>query len=338
MPTTPFNPTIHGFHFSNNDIIWKVGPVESKFLCGGMAYAALDFFLNQMSIPPDTKAPKDGTPLNSYIFDRQVTAHINTIPKFSMAFIPIFGPIGVGIHSFNVEDENKKLISILNKGTPVPICLVRLGHGHHILATACNPTGPILITAYDPNAPDRLAVIQRKPGGDKFKNSQAPSSLWDAFFVDTGYKVKTPTVFAGQSNWRWCRKCQGLFFFGHSKNGFCPAGGSHDMVGSGNYMLSLETGNGQPNWRWCFQCEGLFFAGNAGSLGVCPAGGVHGGFSSGNYILAQDGSIGQSDWRWCRRCEGLFFAGNNTLGVCPANPNGHDVSGSGNYFLTIFSG
>lgn len=41
----------------------------------------------------------------------------------------------------------------------------------------------------------------------------------------------------GQDNWRWCTKCQGLAFAGNSSLGPCPAGGTHDHTGSGNYSL-----------------------------------------------------------------------------------------------------
>jgi hypothetical protein len=45
-------------------------------------------------------------------------------------------------------------------------------------------------------------------------------------------------AYAAQTNWRWCFKCQGLFFNG---NGFshnvCPAGLSHSADRSGNYQL-----------------------------------------------------------------------------------------------------
>jgi hypothetical protein len=49
-----------------------------------------------------------------------------------------------------------------------------------------------------------------------------------------------------QHNWRFCRKCQGLFFAGHSK-GVCPAGGSHDDAGSGDYVLNQ---NPRPGHRF----------------------------------------------------------------------------------------
>jgi len=43
-------------------------------------------------------------------------------------------------------------------------------------------------------------------------------------------------LYPSQSNWRWCNKCQGLFF-GGNPNPKCPAGGAHDKTGSGNYSL-----------------------------------------------------------------------------------------------------
>jgi len=37
-----------------------------------------------------------------------------------------------------------------------------------------------------------------------------------------------------QKDWRWCHKCQGLFFSGgHELVGACPAGGQHEKGGAG---------------------------------------------------------------------------------------------------------
>ena len=150
MPSTTFSPAVHGFHFSNNDITWSFGPFKSKFLCGGMAYASLDYFLSGMAIPPDATAPPEGSPLHSYIYDRQLTAHKNTAPKFTGTFIPVLSPIFVGINELNVDDEFAKLNSILITGRPIPICLSTVGAGHHLLAIGSNPTPPIVISAYQP--------------------------------------------------------------------------------------------------------------------------------------------------------------------------------------------
>jgi Zn finger protein HypA/HybF involved in hydrogenase expression len=45
--------------------------------------------------------------------------------------------------------------------------------------------------------------------------------------------------FSSQPGWRWCRKCQGLFFAGNQTNGRCPAGAGHDPKDSGEYSLMI---------------------------------------------------------------------------------------------------
>jgi hypothetical protein len=86
----------------------------------------------------------------------------------------------------------------------------------------------------------------------------------------------------GQSNWRWCASCQGLWFGGTGWFGDCPARDTlgHYPVGpyasSGNYVLEHEGdydtwGFCQPQWRLCVKCLGLYFDGNTpGRSGVCP--------------------------------------------------------------------
>ena len=114
MPKTTFDPKLHGFHFSNSDIKWTIGlheaPLaEGKALCGGMAYAALDYFIARSTIPPVVNAPVEGTPLHKYIYDRQTAAHVNTIPKFVGSFMPFFGPL-VSHGALNPENEYNRLV------------------------------------------------------------------------------------------------------------------------------------------------------------------------------------------------------------------------------------
>jgi hypothetical protein len=40
-----------------------------------------------------------------------------------------------------------------------------------------------------------------------------------------------------EPNWKWCGKCQGLFFSGNGTEGKCPAGEGHDGSDSLNYHL-----------------------------------------------------------------------------------------------------
>ncbi|HEY3115204.1 MAG TPA: M23 family metallopeptidase [Chloroflexota bacterium] len=132
---------------------------------------------------------------------------------------------------------------------------------------------------------------------------------------------------AGQSGWRWCQKCQGLFY-GGNPGSVCPAGDAHH-VGSGNYslVLNMPAAPGQHGWRWCQKCQGLWLE-HAGSR--CPAGGEHH-VGTGEYMLwKMRGETSQQHWRWCQKCQGLFF-GDNPASVCPTG-DGHQV-GSGNYIL-----
>jgi hypothetical protein len=163
-----------------------------------------------------------------------------------------------------------------------------------------------------------------------------------------------------QRDWRWCHRCEGLFFAGNPSQGQCPApgGGPHEARESAEYGAILGGGSApagrlpqpslapisaqQGDWRWCHRCEGLFFAGNP-SQGQCPApgGGPHEAGPNGHYAVLFDDGVGQENaqngWRWCHRCEGLFFAGNPSQGQCPAPGGGpHEARESGAYKMEFY--
>ena len=104
-----------------------------------------------------------------------------------------------------------------------------------------------------------------------------------------------PSVQRVQNNWRWCKKCSGLFFDSGSR--ICAAGAAHDASASGSYELNNDAVPGaneqglsdaQDNWRWCSKCSGLHFGSGAS---VCPAGGAHSSDGSGNYWLSRLGLL-----------------------------------------------
>jgi Zn finger protein HypA/HybF involved in hydrogenase expression len=80
-----------------------------------------------------------------------------------------------------------------------------------------------------------------------------------------------------QRGWRWCKKCQGLFFSLNPTSGYCPTGGGHDYTGSVDYQhipSGFNLQGTQRGWQWCNKCQGTFFDGNNTS-GHCPTGGGH---------------------------------------------------------------
>lgn len=87
------------------------------------------------------------------------------------------------------------------------------------------------------------------------------------------YSLTLEPSSSGQSGWRWCERCAGLYYGGNPSRGRCPVQIEpgrppleHIFRHSG-YVVAIN-GSGQPGWKHCTQCEGLFFNGN-GSLGQC---------------------------------------------------------------------
>lgn len=329
MSITSLIPKLHAYHFSNNDIEWSFGPFSGKTLCGGMCYSVMDYFHYGMSIPVGVTPPPEGTNLQSYIYDRQMSAHGNTIFKFAGAYTTPFSDL--------VKQSIPKvpqLDALLAGQGPAIMCLTGIAKGHHVIAIGCTP-GPLPeIQLYDPNFPDRvskLKLTQVSPTFQRWHHSVS-GETWYGFFVDSGYTKKIPPTLCGENNWRWCNRCDGLFWDGEADKGKCPAGGGHTAGGVRNYILAINAGSGQANWKWCKNCQGLWFSGSP-TTGKCPAsGGGHVVIDNNIYFMAQNTGAGEGDWRWCRRCEGMFWGGKPTKGKCPAGGS-HDPSASGNYFL-----
>ncbi len=175
--------------------------------------------------------------------------------------------------------------------------------------------GSFGITRFACTCTQGIATPHVQPGDDEVSVGNAHDGRKSFNYV-LAHDIQIPY---GQDNWRWCRKCQALFYGGHAE-GVCPKGGTHDRGPSYNYVLAHDTqiANGQDNWRWCRKCESLFYAANG--AGACPAGGNHDQTGSFNYVLTHDTQIqnGQDNWRWCRKCQGLFYGGYDG-GLCPAS-------------------
>ena len=92
--------------------------------------------------------------------------------------------------------------------------------------------------------------------------------------VATGLAIDSGPATAGvQDQWRFCPKCQAMFFDGYPGKGRCPAGEGHVAVG---YYFRLphdvsQTANAQRDWRFCNNCYVMFFDGYRSS-GRCAAG------------------------------------------------------------------
>ena len=96
----------------------------------------------------------------------------------------------------------------------------------------------------------------------------------------------------GQHGWKWCLKCQSLFFGPFSAASRCIAGGTHNGSLSGDYSLvaNVSASPGQHGWKSCRKCQSLFY-GPSQAASKCPADlRTHDSTGSWDYAMVLDGN------------------------------------------------
>jgi hypothetical protein len=199
MLRTAFQAVDNGFHFSNNDVEWQLHIpfmpfLKGKNVCGGMCYAALDYWYARQSPPTQTKVPPLGTELNEYLVDRQISAHGFAIPR-------VLGATNfrmrADVFKSSVEEEIPKIIASLRTGRPIPLLLIRdkMLDCHFVLAIACTPPAPggtfTDITVYDPNQPDKIVQFWVNAGISQM-NLANDGNVTFGFYADTSYDFSDP--------------------------------------------------------------------------------------------------------------------------------------------------
>jgi len=178
-----FSPLTNGFAFTNS---WPSEPAVSvstplgnigignaaSGLCGGMVFAALDYWLAGKPPPPDRPAP--GTPLYKFIVQRLIAswhAPVGVAEYYLWMNLPD-GDVSVTIlgHTFvaerglswrTIEQQWPAIKSSIDAGVPAPLGLVTVAsaspgdmvHNHQVLASSYQLAGQqVRISVYDPNS------------------------------------------------------------------------------------------------------------------------------------------------------------------------------------------
>jgi hypothetical protein len=83
-----------------------------------------------------------------------------------------------------------------------------------------------------------------------------------------------------QANWRYCRKCQSMFFDDYPNTGRCVING-HEAAGFNFVVAHDSPGPGQTQWRYCSQCHHMFYDGYAtkGRCAVNKSGHIAAGYN-----------------------------------------------------------
>jgi hypothetical protein len=185
--STGFLPDRDGFKFSNHwpNTPYSLPPLKgtvldykygnaSNGLCGGMVFAARDYFEEGRSIPAVTTAPVgEQDPLFLYLVDRLfATFSVDSVSLMLKLMNPLYpdtdenvlGALGLaaGRSSVMANEEWPLIRADIEEGRPSPLALITvkstlpwdLGKCHQVLAYAYDVHGDdILLRVYDPNQP-----------------------------------------------------------------------------------------------------------------------------------------------------------------------------------------
>ncbi len=199
-----FSPSTSGFRFPNSwphvaafkvDVLGQAVDVGNaqRGLCGGMVFAARDYFEHGPAIPPDDHAPGSG-PLYDFIGRRlKESFDLPLGPTKYLAFmaapdgdkgIPLLGWLVKnwtrGIAWRTIRDELPKILTDIDAGRLCCLGLVctssanpmDLGKNHQVLAYRYERLGAVLrIWVYDPNRPLRDDVTLELSTADPTKPS-----------------------------------------------------------------------------------------------------------------------------------------------------------------------
>jgi hypothetical protein len=178
---TRFRPSTAGFHFANafvHQSLFRVPILGSRVpignaargLCGGMIFAARDYFEAGLDLPAETAPPQLGEPLFGYLVRRLIDSwNLPGGPFKYYAWMSVPEKSSRRLLWKTGFEEWPRIRADLDRGRPVPLGLVRvasrdpwqLGFNHQVLAYGyklppCPPSdGQLTIYVYDPNHPRR---------------------------------------------------------------------------------------------------------------------------------------------------------------------------------------
>ncbi|WP_181009878.1 MIR domain-containing protein [Ornithinimicrobium sufpigmenti] len=212
----PFVPATHGFAFSNQFVnnvatIPGHGQVTTRGRCGGMAYAALDYFLAGVPVPAQqaghftpSKVPPDRHWLADYIYARLMNSFFTgSALKFAEWTVHSDHETWFykGVTRWTKEEQFPLLRSRINAGQPVVLGLIRatnladIGSNHQVVGygyESHDAAGTQTVYIYDNNHPGQEVALRSHRGQAHFVASTG--EVWRGFFVQD-YSHRNPPVF-----------------------------------------------------------------------------------------------------------------------------------------------
>ncbi len=218
---TKFNPGVHGFKFINQFSNIFISGIDwfTSGLCGGMSYAALDYYKTGKKIPQQNYMPAEGMPLQSYLYDRQVNSIVANVDRWAeFGTTNLFGARSREFFNWGLQNGSGqlgRLMSYIDRGEPVVLGLSSCGDGcagdHQVIAIGYQLgrykgdlgyyADDLTIFVCDPNIPGK--TVKLRPNfsmGHFYYPEESSNYRWRTYFVDTKYSPKTPPVITDNPN------------------------------------------------------------------------------------------------------------------------------------------
>ena len=211
--TVAFDAATDGFAFPNAFVnVVLTLPNGSKITtagrCGGMAYAALDYFLAGQPVPrwsadlwAPGRVPPDGHWLADYFTTRlRDSFFTGSAAKFLTWSIQPDDALWVlkGVSRWTKEEELPRLMASIDRGRPVVLGLVvarslrAVGDNHQVVAYGYERTDErTTVHIYDNNSPGRDVTLTSTADQHDWTASNGPT--WRGFFVQD-YTPRLPPV------------------------------------------------------------------------------------------------------------------------------------------------
>jgi hypothetical protein len=197
--STRFDPVKHGFRFKNDfENVLFLKPDGTPWIttsgrCGGMAFAALDYFFAGLAIPNNPVLPRDGTLLADYISKRLTDSISLSGAKFvTLTLAPDHGTwFSLGLTRWTKVTESSKIRQTIDGGTPAVLGLVaatatdlgHIGDNHQVVVFGYDPDrDPMSVLIYDNNFPQRSVRLNSSPLDPHYHSTAGDN--WRGFFVE----------------------------------------------------------------------------------------------------------------------------------------------------------
>jgi hypothetical protein len=207
---TAFDPAKNGFSFANtfgNDFVPALD-IHTDGLCGGMSYAALDYFNTKVPVTTVSIPPANGTVLYNYLYDRQVTSIENNLDHWAELIANPGGARNAEFFNWGLRERLAVLRRYIDAGVPVVLGLKGDGQtgDHQVIAIGYDMgqyagdlgahQEDLRILTCDPNYPHMTMRLYPDVNAKLFRYVGS-TETWRTYYVDEKYASKQPPVVAG---------------------------------------------------------------------------------------------------------------------------------------------